>query len=95
MRVLGENFYNMQAADEIVIFEVGKVEAVMLQPVEIDLVNMITEEIAETMKFSLVLVLLNDGTWLSTRPDLDAAHAERICKLLSDWCEKYHSSKLN
>lgn len=95
MRVLGENFYNMQEPSEIVIFEVGKVEAVMLQPIEIELVNMITEETEETMKLSLVMVLLCDGTWLSTRPDLDTAKAEKICKLLSEWCEKYHASKLN
>lgn len=95
MRILGENFYNMLAADEIVVFSESEVDSVSLQPIEIELVDVETLESAGISTINLVLVTLIDGRFLSTKPDLDPRKAEKIAEIVAGLCQRFWTSKLN
>lgn len=95
MRILGENFYNMLDADEIVVFSESEVETVTLQPIEIELVDVDTLESAGISTISLVIVTLIDGRFLSTRPDVDTRKAGKIAEIVAGCCQRFWTSKLN
>lgn len=95
MRILDENFYNMLEADEIVVFSESQVESVMVQPIEIEVVEVETLKSAGVSHLNLVIVTLLDGRFLSTRPDLDAKKAIKIAEILSGYCERYHAAQSN
>lgn len=95
MRILGENFYNMLVADEIVVFSESEVKTVTLQPIEIELVDADTLESAGISTINLVIVTLMDGRFLSTRPDADPRKAEKIAEIVAELCQRFWTSKLN
>jgi len=88
MKIRGQRFYDMQTHEKVK-FGLPDVASVVMEECDISVVDAETSEVVSTSRLFLVIVVLNDGSFVSTKPLLDQDYAAYIAHTLADKCERW------
>lgn len=89
MKVRGQRFYNMQTHEKLK-FGLPDVVLVSLEECDVEVVDIETMQPVSTEKLFLVIVILSDGVYGSTKPLKDQDYAAYIASTLSERLENFH-----
>jgi len=88
MKVRGQRFYDMLTHQKSK-FGLPDIASIVMEEVEIAMVDIATNEEISTTKLFLVIVKLNDGTFVSTKPLQDQDYAAYIAATLAGRVERF------
>jgi hypothetical protein len=81
MMILGEKFYYMHNHNEAK-FDLSEIQALLVQPADIQIVDADTMEIVDTEDIYLVIVVIDDETFAATKPIYNEKQAHAIADIL-------------
>jgi len=88
MRVRKQPFYNMVTHQKAK-FGLPDILSIVMEQCDISMVEPETDKVLGSSKLFLVIVLLRDGTYVSTKPLLDQDYAAYIAATLAERCERW------
>jgi len=92
MKVRGQRFFYMDTHEKAK-FGIKDIHQVIVQQADIEVVDVETMLPVSSQELFLVIVTLEDGKFVSTKPIYDQDYAAYIATTLADKCKQYHDSK--